>query len=130
MLGALPGEDLEAWQLGFSYFNFNRAIIEGAVSKLSPKLLTSRALLGAACKISVLIDGRDRLGLWGWREQQVKLSFLSLHLCFRTDFLGLLLIDHRDGQFDNISDHRFNVAADVTHFGKLCCLYLKKRRSS
>ena len=75
LLSALPCEDLEAWQLGFSYFNFDRAIIKGPVSKLSPKLFTSCALLGAACKISVLIDGWDRLRLWGWREQQVKQSF-------------------------------------------------------
>ncbi len=65
---------------------------------------------------------------WRRGQQDVEEALLSVHLGAVFYFLEALFADHIDGNFDQIADHGFNVAADVAHLSKFGGLDLEEGR--
>ena len=62
------------------------------------------------------------------RQQQVEQPLLRRLVRLVLDLLASFGADHVHGQLDEVADHRFDVAADVAHFGELRRLDLDEGR--
>ena len=61
-------------------------------------------------------------------HQEIEEALFGVDLGAVGNFIEALLADHVDGDIDQIADHGFDIAADVTDFGELAGLHLHKRR--
>ncbi len=94
--------------------DLHHAVVELAGAQLLAKLF-ARAL-GAF----------GGLGLRG--HQQIEQAFFGVALGALAHFVEALFANHVDGDFDQIANHRLDVAADVADFGELARLHFEKRR--
>ena len=62
------------------------------------------------------------------RHQELQQAVLGAHLRGLAHRVALLLLDHADGDLDQVAHHRLDVAPDVAHLGELARLDLQERR--
>ena len=69
------------------------------------------------------------VGGFGLRgHQQIEQTLFGVALGALADFVEALLAHHVDGDFDQVANHGFDVAADVADFGELAGFDFEKRR--
>ena len=65
--------------------------------------------------VATAAEARRRRG----RQQKVEQALLGIQLGLVCNVFQLLFAHHVDGDFDQIADHGFDIAADVADFGEL-----------
>ena len=53
-----------------------------------------------------------------WRQQQIQNTLFGVLFRLVGDIVELLFPHHLNGNFNQVTNHRFNVAPDIPHFGK------------
>ncbi len=107
------GGDLERWATFFDV-DFDLTIVKLAGAEFFAKLF--------ATTLNTLCLFRHR-----WQEQFEEAIFGEL-LGAVGDLIEALFADHIDGDIDEIANHGFDIAADVTDFGELAGFYFEERR--
>src|SRR6267142_397491 len=117
LLDALVGDDFERGHGAFADFDIHHALIQLAFAKLRAKFLP-RALVLLALRGGFGFRSAGRRGRRRGKQEIEHALFRSLFSAVG-DFIELFLADHVNGRLDEIADHRFHIASDVTDFGVL-----------
>ncbi len=127
----------KAGKLRLAHFHLDHAFVELAFAQLLAQLLAGAGLEDLGRAPVPAIDQptaarrrrayrRTGAGLDG--SSNIEQPLFGVQFGLVGDILQLLLAHHVDGDFDQVADHRLDVAADVADLGELRGLDLQERR--
>ncbi len=126
VLKVLVADDAKLRRAAIAHVNLDHAIVHLALAKLLTQLLPRAlmALRSGQRELALLpLRGRGRR-----RQQHIQQALLGVHLRAIFHLFQPLLAHHVNGDLHEVANHRFHVAAHITHLGKLRGLHFKERR--
>ena len=117
------GDDLEGRERLLSYLEIDHAVVEASGAELLAEALAREMLLLTRRRRVVVGPGGTSR-----RQQHIEEPLFRILSCLDAHFLEALPAHHVDAELDEVADHRFDVAADVPHFGELRGLHLHEGR--
>ena len=123
LLDPLRGEHLEARVGRLVDLDLHPPVVERARAELVAELLARGGELVLVLLLVAQV-GVDRPR----RHQELEQAVLGARRGGLAHRLPLLLLDHGDGDLDQVAHHRLDVAADVAHLGELAGLDLEEGR--